>query len=131
MKHIGIFLLSLVVGFLAVTGAYLLVTRQHVQILSPVVPTKFSLDNPPSQSLVGNISSLSGDILWQSRTNQQLIITSPQKIQQGETLETGSKGQITIVFTDVATISAARNTKFSIVQTLPANLVIQQIQGQI
>lgn len=93
--------------------------------------SKFSIANPPSASLVGNITALSGSVLWQPRTaNKPQAIYQPQSIQQGEELLT-QNGTVTVAFPNTATVQLSKNAHISIIQTLPVDIVFQQSQGEV
>lgn len=92
--------------------------------------TVFSLEKAPVNSITGKIASLSGSVAWQSRVSPKaILINSPQKLQQGEELETRYNGQAAINFPKAATITASADTQLNFVQTLPANFVVQQKTG--
>lgn len=93
-------------------------------------PTKFSLENAPSDSIKGQINNMTGDIWWQSRTaTEPAQLNEPIAIQQGETLIASEAGKLTVNFNPAATISLFPNTQVEIVQTLPLNLVFNQTKG--
>lgn len=92
----------------------------------------FSLDNAPSQSQVGKITSMVGSVEWESRTaTQSSIISSPIPVQQGESLLTNDDGSVELLFDGTADIELSHNSRVDIVQTLPAAFVFQQKSGTI
>ena len=98
---------------------------------SPLSTSAFSLQNSPSQSLKGQITSLTGEIHWQSRTASAAAkITSPVTVQQGEILTTGPQSKLSLSFPDTALLNFSPETAIEIIQTLPANLVFRQTQGE-
>ena len=134
IKDVVLVFICLVVGFVVTTGIYLLMyPRPVLGLQTPSLQTQFSLENAPTNSVIGMITSHSGNALWQSRisTASPLTITSSQKIQQGEGIMTGGNGNFVIQFRPILTISGARNTAVNIIQTLPANFVFQQKEGMV
>jgi hypothetical protein len=100
------------------------------ELNSPLAQFSFSLDTPPSQSLQGEITSLFGEVEWQSRTaTQPAKITKPRQVQQGEEVKTLDSGQLTIVFPNIAGIAVHPKTEIDIIQTLPTNILIGQNSG--
>ena len=93
-------------------------------------PTKFSLEQAPSDSIKGQITSMGGDIWWQSRTaTEPAQLTETIPIQQGETLIASDEGKLTVSFNPAATITLFPETQVEIIQTLPLNLVFNQTKG--
>lgn len=132
MKSFFILVITLLIGFAATVGTYMMLHKQHVQLISPLSPTQFSLANAPTESLVGTISALSGTVQWQSRTADNPIpLTSPRQIQQGESLFTGNDGSVALTFPAIATVTLLKNAQVNIIQTLPVNMVLQQVDGTI
>ncbi len=131
-KQILLLIIFAVIGAMATIGAFFFLSKQQMQLLSPLSITQFSLEKAPNQSLVGTIATMSGDTWWQSRTaDTPTPITKPRKIQQGESLQTGSTGEITMQFPAVVSVDIAKNSSISIIQTLPANIVLEQTSGSI
>src|SRR5579871_5704011 len=134
LKDIGIVILSLIVGFVTTVALYIYLPKQNLITISiprvtSVNTTHFSLEKAPTQSLVGTISSLSGQVLWQSRiANAESPIIASQQIQQGESVET-TDGTASIAFASALLAQIEKNTQVNIIQTLPADIVIQQTQG--
>lgn len=132
IKNIFLILLFLAIGFLGTVCVYLFLTKEHSQIITPPVATQFSLEKAPSESITGTIAALSGQVLWTSRTaDTSLFITHSQSIQQGEELATGNTGKATIAFPGEVTINMAKNSDVNIIQTLPANIVIEENNGNV
>lgn len=132
LKDSSLILFFLIIGFAVTTLTYLFATGQKIQVVSPLPSTEFSLDKAPSQSLIGNIKSLSGDVLWQSRVaNNSSVITKPQEIQQGEGFETGTNGQLILEFPNIVMLNISNSSKINIVQTLKTNIVISQDKGKV
>jgi hypothetical protein len=131
IKNIILFLLSVLTGIILIIGYERLIADKNVfHRNKPVANTQFSLERAPAKSLTGTISSFSGDVNWQSRTASQAAkLIASQTIQQGEEITTGVNGKITLEFPNIATISASANTDLNIIQTLPANIVIDQSKG--
>jgi hypothetical protein len=141
MKFFKYALLSLAVfavGF-AATVAFLNYKTENIQNVIIVTPkseasnqitSSFSLENAPSESLKGIISTMSGEIDWTDRVATEASkIPSPVTIQQGEELSTGVKSSLSLVFPEVCTVKFSQSTDIQIIQTLPANIVFAQISG--
>lgn len=132
---ITIFTLLGIVMILA--GSYYFLSKKTENTTIPlpeIFPTpkvsSFSLENAPSESLKGQISTMSGEILWQSRiSTEEAQISSPQLIQQGEKLETGKKSTLVLNYAGVVNITFSPETAIDIIQTLPSNLVFSQDSG--
>jgi hypothetical protein len=131
-KNSILLLFSVLAGFLLVVLGYLWFSPQNSELIKPFFPTtKFSLENAPTQSLVGNIATISGNVVWLSRTATFATpINSPIKIQQGEEVDTKANGNIIIEFLNHAAISIMPNTQINFIQTLPANIVLEQKKGK-
>ncbi|SRR5258708_3819520 len=132
MKKILFFLVSVIIGIVVVFGYTQLSLHSNTNGKKQSVnsATKFSLINPPSQSLRGTIASISGEVAWQSRiATEPAKISAPQMLQQGENIVTGDTGTVTVQFTSSGTITLAPQTELDIIQTLPVNFVFAQNKG--
>lgn len=130
IKKILLAVVTAVIVFILTTSTYLLISKHSFQFLSPLSTSHFSLYNPPGDSLTGNIATLSGKILWQSRiATEGAQITSVRKLQQGEEISTGDDGKITIEFPGVGIANLEKDTDIAIIQTLPADLILQEKNG--
>lgn len=133
MKRVLLFLIFFLIGLVSFT-AYSLLRKNPGKpvnnIVETVVTPPFSIENPPSESVKGTITGMSGEVLWQSRTASEASrITSPQAIQQGETIQTGDTGNLTVNFPNEAEIKALSQTQIDLVQTLPVNFVASIASG--
>jgi hypothetical protein len=139
MKKIFLFLVPFLITLVAVVG-YFKLTQKISKINIPNVPTvsfsdlvkfsRFSLEKAPSQSLVGTITSMSGEVEYESRiATEAAKINSPVQVQQGESLKTGLDGKLVLSFDKVAEIDISSDTLVGIVQTLPADMVFSQNSG--
>ena len=128
---IFLFIISIATGGVIVVAGYLWGAPRDSQFLKPFFPkTLFSIENAPSQSLTGEVTSISGNVSWQSRTaNYATLITFPVKLLQGEEIDTQNNGEAIITFSKVGKITVSPNTQVNFIQTLPANFVIEQKQG--
>ena len=136
MKRISVFVVSLLVGFVAIVGFAYATHEQHIIAASNVsnspLTTKFSLVNAPSNSLKGKIASMSGSVLWLSRTARKPVqLHSSQAIQQGEEITTGKNGTASIVIKNTNEFILSENAHVNFIQMLPINLVIAQDKGSI
>jgi len=131
MKNILIFIAYFLLGiFLIFSFRQLTETINSHELNSPLPQFYFSLDTPPSQSLQGAITALSGEVVWQSRTaTEPAKITKLRQVRQGEEIKTLDTGQTTIVFSDIADITVYPKTDINIIQTLPSNILIGQNNG--
>jgi len=92
--------------------------------------SRFSLEKAPSESLVGSISGMTGDVEYESRTATEAAkINSPVQVQQGESISTGADGKLILTFDKAAEVDFFPNTSVGVVQTLPADMVFSQTAG--
>lgn len=111
--------------------------KEHAKIVSflpeKITPAKsaFSLENAPTESLKATISTMSGEILWQSRTatRSETLLSKDLLIQQGERLIASESGSLTLNFDLAGELMLFPDSEIEIVQTLPVNLVFKQTQG--
>ncbi len=131
LKNIFLFIVFILIGAAAVIVAYFWIAPRDSQILKPFFPkTLFSIENAPSQSLLGKVASFSGNVSWQSRVaSYATLINSPVKLQQGEEINVQNNGKATIDFPQVTVITVFPNTQVNFIQTLPTNFVVEQKQG--
>lgn len=131
MKNFLFFIFSLLLG-IALMFAIKTGVRQTTKIVNPNSKSfSFSLEKAPGESIKGNITSLSGNVGWQSRTATETAqITSLQAVQQGEAVETKDNGKMTLQFGNVFAADLSPNTFLNIVQTLPTQFVIDQSKGK-
>lgn len=130
LKKLLLFLIFFSLGVALVFAADFMVSNNTIQKLNPAIKSKFSIDNPPFDSLKGKISSLSGTVSFQPRSKDYAtLINAPVEILQGEDLNTGGNGSATVIFDRIGEISLSENTQISFIQTLPQNFVISQKQG--
>lgn len=130
-KTSGFFLAFLVLGIIIYTII--------IQNISPITnstslifpkPSPFKIDNAPSDSLKGKITSFSGKVGWESRTaTEPAELTSPVTIQQGEKIVTDKDGKASLEFNNTCKLEIDPETEINTIQTLPANIVFQQNSG--
>jgi hypothetical protein len=139
IKKILLFIIPFLIMSAAVVG-YFKLTQKISTISIPSLPSvsfsdiaklsRFSLEKAPSESLTGSISSMSGDIEYESRTATEAAkINSPVTVQQGESLSTGVDGKLILTFNGAAEVDFSPNTSVGIIQTLPADVVFSQTSG--
>ncbi len=135
MKNISLFLLFLILGT-AISIGYILLNSNTVSKKTSDVKLQtsnidsFNIADAPKNTLRGKITTLSGDVKWQSRiATEAATINEPITVQQGEDLETGNNGILQLEFEKTAKISISPKSHLSIVQTLPADLVFDQPTG--
>jgi hypothetical protein len=138
MKYILLVSAFFFIGILAVMGYYFYnkeTKRQNTDTFHSPIPEKtdnFSIANAPSKTKKGIITSLSGDVLWESRTaTQPATLSNPREILQGEKLITQKSGDILLRFDEIGTIHIFPDSDLSIVQTLPTHNVFEQTYGTI
>lgn len=131
IKNILLLVTSLVAGTMIIVLGFLWISPRDTQILKILLPkTFFSLEDAPTNSLVGEIASLSGKVAWQSRIAPvSILINSPVKLHQGEEVDTYEDGNVLMNFTKVGTIAASFNSQINFIQTLPEDFVVEQKQG--
>lgn len=141
IKKILLFTITMVISFTSVIS-YSFLTKRMSKVTLPQIPSisfsdlikfsRFSLDRAPSNSLVGVITTMSGEVFYESRmATESAIITKSQDIQQGESVSTGDDGKLIINFKDAVEINLEDNSGVNIIQTLPANLVFKQTLGSV
>lgn len=133
MKSLLIFLLFLVFGCVLVVGYEYWKYEQNFFINpnSPIT-TKFSLSNAPTESLKGNIATMSGTVTWLSRTAKNPVnLISLRSVQQGEELGTGKNGKVSILINNAAAVIMSPNSDVNFIQMLPINLVMSQDKGTV
>lgn len=141
MKKIFLFLVPFLITTITVVG-YFKLTQKISKINIPNVPpvsfsdlvkfSRFSLEKAPSQSLVGTITEMSGEVEYQSReATESAKINSPVAVQQGESLTTGTDGKLILTFEKGVEIGLSSETTLGVIQTLPADLVFSQSTGNV
>jgi hypothetical protein len=131
MKSIIIFLLFFIIGVFAVLG-YVYWNHQGaiLNFSKPTITTKFSLANAPTDSLKGDIATMSGTVTWLSRVAKSPVkLKSPRSIQQGEELGAGKNSNVAVVIQNAEAIILSSNSLVNFIQMLPVNLVLEQNSG--
>lgn len=141
IKKILLFLIPLIVSSLSVflyfkltdkISKINLITIPSVSFSDLVKYSRFSLDKAPSSSLVGEVVSMVGEVMFQGRlATESAKLNSLQKIQQGEDLLTGNDGNIKLVFNEAVELNIFPDSSVGVIQTLPANLVFVQKKGSV
>lgn len=135
MKYVLIFLFPFLITFSAVFFYFRLkdtITIPTVSIKKLIGSSDFSLEVAPSESLKGTIATMSGEVKWENRVaTEAAVLKNFVGVEQGESLETGKDGVITVQFSDKAKITLGASSHVEIVQTLPVDLVFFQTLGQI
>lgn len=132
IKNIVLFTLFLLLGIVIFLAArWTFVTFQTGSIISPKAQSKFSLATAPSESLTAQVTSLSGSVEWQSRiADTPSPLSGLIKLQQGESITTIDDGDVSITLSGIVSMELFPLTTINLIQTLPANIVIQQSEGQ-
>lgn len=133
MKYLSLFLLFLLIGVGIVFG-YSFWKKEKATVVTPVSPKeeRFSIESPPKEARTGTVSTMSGQILWESRiATQPAEIRELKQVQQAETLETGKTGQAKVTFADASSVSLSPDSEIEFLQTLPVNFVFRQNKGEI
>lgn len=133
MKLALIFISTLIVGFSGIF-AYHYLTYHPDKGIPDLVQTiqkqVFSIDNPPSESLKGEITQMSGNVEWEPRTATQASeLKIGTLIQQGEFVQTNETGSVSLQFGSVVNVKMDPETQVSFVQTLPQSFVMSIASG--
>jgi len=132
VNTILIFFVFLFAGCALVLGYHYWSSDFSGEITKPSITTKFSLANAPSESLRGEIASMSGTVEWLSRTAANPIqVKNGQQIMQGEEVTTGKNGWVVITIQNDAALQLLADTDLRVVQLLPQNFVFVQDKGSI
>ncbi|HEV2339201.1 MAG TPA: hypothetical protein VGT05_00350 [Patescibacteria group bacterium] len=95
-------------------------------------PTKFSIIRSPTESLLGTVATLSGEVLWESRVaTQPAEIKKLVIVQQGEEVDTKDTGNVEIIFPAIAQVTVHPNSQLVIAQTLHQDIALGQNTGTI
>lgn len=130
-KLIGSFIVVFLIGFVIVFG-YSYKNQQQLSYSNMPLTTKFSLDKAPSESLQGEVASISGKVNWLSRIAVKPVsIKSSRRIQQGEELSTSNNGHAIVRIQKDALITLSPNSHINFIQLLPINFVFAQDKGSI
>jgi hypothetical protein len=90
------------------------------------------IDNPPKNSIKGELTTLEGEVKWQSRAaTESAVITELQTIQQGELIETEEDGTAEVSFEDTITASLSKKSSLDFPQTLPDKFMVIQRSGEV
>ncbi len=90
------------------------------------------IDNPPKNSIKGELTTLDGEVKWQSRAaTESAAITELQPIQQGELIETGEDGTVEVSFENAITASLSEKSSLDFPQTLPDKFMFIQRSGEV
>ena len=132
MKNLLLFVGAVIVGIMIMFGVQSLKVKNNPKLDAQFTKaSSFSSDKVPSDSLAGNIVTLSGEVAWQSReATTPAKISSVRPIQQGEVLKTAT-GSATVNFENSAKLIISPNSEIEFAQTLPANFVFVQNMGTI
>ena len=136
MKDLLLFVAAICAGLFLIVGYFTFIGKSGV-INVPSLRTifrasNFSLEKAPSESLIGKIASMSGDVQWQSRiATDSARLESPINIQQGENLSTKEKSSAVILFDGNLEVELSEKSEVGFAQTLPANIVIAQGSGTV
>ena len=135
MKKLLIFFIFLLIGIVLGSICYIWKSNQTNSNIERVKKEpRFSIEKAPKNSEVGTIQSMSGTIRWGSRiaiATEGAQITQPVPIQQGEELMSGDDGSAVVSYQNGLTISLSPNSHISFIQMLPANFVLNQLEGTI
>jgi len=133
MKYLNLFLLFIIIGIISSFG-YSFWKNNKTNVITTIFPDeeRFSIEPPPKQSKIGTVEKISGQIFWESRiATKPAEIKQIKKVQQGESLATGIDGQVTINFSESASLLLLPESDVEFVQTLPANFVFRHKKGEI
>lgn len=133
MKSFVLVAISILVGFLIVffLNPIQLTTRNTVRFeSSPEADSSYSFEGAPTQSLIGKMTSIQGEVFWQSRTaTEPSRLVSPVAVLQAEIVATGEDGASEVEFENGARVAVAAESNVEFVQTLPSHIVINHKAG--
>lgn len=127
-----------ILGSVIASVMYALVNRNvpvnPVAVVSDPTPTPsrtaFSIENPPSESISGTITDISGDMwLVPRESTEPAKLAGTELIKQGEKLIASDSGQITVTFPQLGQMRMIPESEVDVVQTLPVDLVFQHYKG--
>ncbi|MFA9289210.1 MAG: hypothetical protein ACEQSA_05020, partial [Weeksellaceae bacterium] len=106
MKALSVFFISVVIGIIAIVSYTLLSPRQVLEkdtSKDTVTQSQaFDLAEAPKETLRAQITSLEGDVKWQSRVaTEPAELKEPRKLQQGEEILTEEDATVELSFTDL------------------------------
>jgi hypothetical protein len=94
--------------------------------------SNYSIKVAPSSSLKGSIDVLADNVYLTERiASEAAKISGNVEITQGEDIETDTSGQASLIFAKEAEIEINPDSKISIIQTLPNDMVFNQTKGNI
>ncbi|MCR4330005.1 MAG: hypothetical protein NUV65_05695 [Candidatus Roizmanbacteria bacterium] len=137
MKNVLLFFLALVIG---ISGYWFSIQYVQSTIKTPStlprsIPTEiisYSIKNPPSEALMGTMSSLIGEIQIETRdATEPAKLKNAQSVMQGERVLSAEKGSVRITYGIDTTILLDNDTDVSFTQTLPISIVITQNKGTV
>ncbi len=139
MRGIIVFIIAFTFGVLGIVDYYIWKPfEEKVITVSPTPTPQTGLDrvalvnNPPSESITGEITTLNGTVMWEARgVTEPVEITEPQQIQQGEILETDKGSKVAIMFTKDISVSMKEESKVEFIQTLQNKMVLMQDAGNV
>jgi len=141
LKYVLIFIAVFCVGVIASYFVFQYLDNRPSEIVTSITPaptatpesavSDFSLENAPSKSLRGEITSMKGELKWQSRlATESAELLEPITVQQGEKVVTGEKSSMSIDF-GACNLDLFSGTELEIIQTLPENILFHQISGDV
>ncbi len=132
MRSILLLVVSIIIGGIITVGYFRFAVDKN-PVLSPISQNKaaeFSVADPPKESVTGNITAMTGDVLWESRVaTAPATIDRPVPVKQGENLVTKDNGNATVVFSGIGSVKLSPKTETDFIQTLPADFVVDQKKG--
>ncbi len=137
MNKAIIFIITCILGIIIVVD-YFLWKPTETELEPTITPSpeqtvqldrKSLLDNPPPESIKGQITNLIGEVEWQSRAATEFEeITEPQQILQGEIIAT-KDGTVDISFNEDVLFSLQEDSEVEIIQTLKDKFVLVHKNG--
>lgn len=133
MKFVVIFIITLIIGFSGVFTYHYLTYHPNKTIpdlVQSIQKQVFSIDNPPSESLKGEITEMTGNVEWEARTATQASeLKIGTLIQQGEFVQTNETGNVSLQFGNAVNVKMDPKTEVNFVQTLPQSFVASIASG--
>jgi ferric-dicitrate binding protein FerR (iron transport regulator) len=133
MKRFFLFFFALLIGIALYAGYKTYSVKPKPVTKKPALKASaFSIERAPEVSLLGVMKELSGYVAVQSRiATESAKIIAPVPLQQGELVETGSDGRVTVQLPGAADAMLSPDSSLELVQTIPAAMLLRQEAGSI
>lgn len=138
MKKLILFIICFAFGILIILNYFIWQPIEETPAPKEIKTTpaekidpKELIDNPPKNSIKGEITDLDGEVKWQSRAaSESATINAVQPLQQGELIETGADSSASVSF-DTITAELFEQSSLEFPQTLPDKFMFVQRSGEV